>query len=239
MAKSAKRIGSHLSESMQRDLVEQSGLMVADPPLVDIERMLIENLVVKGSHAFDDLGYTADKVGAFLSRPSVKREIERLQATMSDAEGMVSRQQFMARVKLGQMIPAALAIVQRRLRGTQPDAKGNVPKASSMPTSEQYSAALEVLDRAGISASTQINISHLEMRPSLDPRMTEAEEDGESTKYDTRAIMRRERVRNAVAGILRTMGAVDAKVSSLTDARSLRTRLRTIKKAQKEARGQD
>lgn len=91
--------------------------------------------------------WNAAKVTAFLGRAEVRKEIERLTRQYEDRDGIQERTQFLAQLRVNSMVPAALSVMARALRGAYRDQEGKVVEA---PTPQQVNAAQDILNRANI-----------------------------------------------------------------------------------------
>ncbi len=115
------------------------------------EKQICQNIVVFGvSYLHDTLGWAAGTVDLFMERREVRREIEALAELYKDREGVQERTRWFAQLKVNGMVPAALAILAKALRGDVLEGDNLREKA---PTRSQVEAAIQVLDRANVTGA--------------------------------------------------------------------------------------
>lgn len=140
--------------------------------------------------------WNAVKVKSFLERAEIKREIETLRRQYEDRSGIQERTQFFAQVKVNSMVPAALNVMARALRGEYKDpTDGHLVPA---PTPQQVSAAQDILDRANIQGSKYAGNDSV---PSIDARSVQIAIGGavDSHSLDSKS---REKVRNILSSVM-------------------------------------
>lgn len=121
---------------------------IEDDVLTQSEKDMCQNVVVFGLdylRSVVDLG--PDQIASFVRRKAVRNEIERLKRQYEDRTGIQERTQFFAQLKLNAMVPAAVNILAKSLRGAYKDGNGELV---APPARGQLDAALEVLNRANI-----------------------------------------------------------------------------------------
>lgn len=223
MKKNKAKFAKRVDPEIEREFIEQSGALVKDEPLKPSEKSFIENLHIRGHAYFDEQGYSAEEEAAFLARPNVRREIERLQSIMEDGQSFIERQKFMARVKLGAMLPAAMNIVAKTLRGLK-DKDGAIVNPEDVPTRAQYDAAMDIMDRCGI-APDEINVNFLVAAPvNRHVRKTD------DAKYDSVAVVQRDRVRTAIDKVIKMYGDSESTLSELHEARTFTKKRKKFRK---------
>lgn len=113
------------------------------------ERQHCQNIAVLGPNYLITLGWRLKDIERFLERKDVITELKILQNQYGDREGIQERTQFFAQMKINQMVPIALGVLARGLRGTVIDKTTGQIKERP-PERVQMDAALEVLTRANI-----------------------------------------------------------------------------------------
>jgi hypothetical protein len=205
------------SKQAQADLVEMSGDLVVDGPLTDEDKKHCKELVIKGFHYFDELGWSQEKESNFLARISVRREIDQLLGALQDADAMQERHRFFARLRMLSMLPAALVVIQRTLVGLNvpDDKRGEAMK--QLPTPEQYSAARDVVEWCGVSnrasGGISININNENnIVPQIERRPTEVVD---REQYDMDKVMTRSKVRSVLEQIVDTADRYAQKIEAV------------------------
>lgn len=120
--------------------------------LTQQEKELCQNVVVFGIDYLRSVSsWEPSKIESFIKREEVRREIELLKRQYEDRTGIQERTQFFAQIKLNGMVPAAINVLARSLRGAYTDpTSGNV---TPPPARGQLDAALEILTRSNIQGS--------------------------------------------------------------------------------------
>lgn len=225
-----------VSKDRARELIDGAASVIPvesspnDTPLSPQERNICEQLVIKGYHYFSEIGWPRSEEMRFLARPNVRDEIDRLSNIMSEGEELLSRQTFLARVKLGQFIPGALTIVQRVLRGTLPDENGRSPNPETLPTAEQYAAAMDVLNMCGISSGGKGNVTTNNTLniAVFDRRATSTDES--FAPDDPNSVLSRESVRNVIDRIMGAINNTDKQIKQLEEHREVSVARKAKKK---------
>jgi hypothetical protein len=146
--------------------------------------------------------WNAVKVKSFLERAEIKREIETLRRQYEDRSGIQERTQFFAQVKVNSMVPAALNIMARALRGEYKDpTDGHTVPA---PTPQQVSAAQDILGRANIQGGKYAGNDAV---PSIDARSIQIAIGG-STDTHSLDSKGREKVRNILSNVMNRTRAI-------------------------------
>ena len=185
---------------------DETGELVRDAVLTPGENAIIEMLVIKGNDYLDTLGWSQHDKTAFLNRPNVMLAIERQQRAMSDGERIFAAQAFFTRLRLGDMLPQAVRIIQQTLSDN--------PK--KRPSPEQVSAAREVMDRVGLGGQKgQVNVAILHHAPVDHTKNYDA-------KNDRVAVMQRNNVRQVIDAIVNIANKTDRAVELLEEAKTIR-----------------
>lgn len=212
----------------EKEQAEQKGII--KPPSSDAtpaptrvsltpsDRSLIRNFTVKGSSAFDEAGYSQSQIADFFARPEVSREMQRLAYLVENGEAILGRQQFLARVEIGETIPDCLTIVRRALRGQLPDANGNVLPVASLPDPSQVSLAMELLAMCGIDKTM---LKQLAATNILDVELTEKRSTKDDGRYQMAQILQRERSRDALEQLTAILQVTDVHLDELKEKRKL------------------
>lgn len=215
-----RRIKPEDRERVHGELLEMSGEIVNDPPLTADDKNHCRELVTKGFYYFDELGWTQEKETNFLARPSVRREIDRLMGIVQDADGLEQRNKFFMRLRMLQMLPAALSIVQMVLVG-----KSSGKSITELPTSDQYNAARDVIEWCGIGSSkggvnVNVGVSVGTPVPQVDRRMLIGDDEDPKQRYDIVRVMQRTRVRDALDKIVKIAAKADTEIGAVEKLRS-------------------
>lgn len=194
-----------VSAETRKELIEMSSTLVADPPLKPDELQHCRSLVQEGFHYFGRLGWTQEQEANFLSRPRVKQEMDRLLGLLQDSEGLAQRSSFFARVDLYRMLPAAVSIVAKTLRGLD----GGRVNILDMPTEAQYEAAKDVIRWCGLTEgqAVQVNVTNNSIiLPQIERGASDAQDSSATStpreRYNPEAIIRRNKVQRVIASIL-------------------------------------
>lgn len=116
--------------------------------LTDEEQEVCRNVMVFGPDWLrSNRKWSAEKIKRFINRAEVKREMDMLKRQYEDREGIQERTQYLSQLKVNGMVPAAVNILARALRGEYVSGDG---KRVPPPTPQQFAAAQEVLSRANI-----------------------------------------------------------------------------------------
>lgn len=130
------------------------------------ERELCQNVVVFGIDYLRTVsGWDSLKIEAFIKREEVRREVEHLKRQYEDRTGIQERTQFFATLKLNGMVPAAINVLARSLRGAYTDPSTGTVTAP--PARGQLDAALEILTRSNIQGTKWAGN---DQTPSIDAR---------------------------------------------------------------------
>lgn len=120
--------------------------------ITDDEKKICQNVVVFGAgYLKQHLRWPPDAIAAFFERDAIVSEIETLKRQYEDRSGIQERTQFFAQLNVNAMVPSAVNVLARALRGEYEDSKGVRHKP---PTQQQYEAAKEVMNRANIQGKT-------------------------------------------------------------------------------------
>lgn len=218
-----------VNPEVRKQLIDMSTGLLADPKLTPEELQHCRALVQEGFHYFSRIGWTPQQEGNFLGRPNVKVEVDRLLGQLQDADGLASRTTFFARVDLYRMLPAAISIIAKTLRGLD----GGKVSPLEIPTAEQYEAAKDIIRWCGLTEgqALQVNITNNSLvLPQID-RSKAGESDGPRTpqsRFEPNEILRRGRVQAVLDKILKKMGDTEGKIMRLEGKRE--------KKGQKRSR---
>lgn len=171
---------------------------VVDDELTAQEKEFCQNIVVFGVDFLRaNQNWEPGKIEAFLKREGVRREVDQLKRQYEDRTGIQERTQFFAQLKLNSMVPAAINVLARCLRGTYTDGSGQVV---APPASGQLSAALEILTRSNIQGSKW---GGNDQTPTIDARsISIALGKGGGTVATGISTEGRERVRSILAGVV-------------------------------------
>ena len=164
--------------------------------LSDDERDICNHLARHGG--VDYLRYerrwTAVQIKQFMARVAVQEELGYIRRLYAQREGIQERTAFLAQIQINKMVPAALNIVARAIRGDRLGDDGTIDRA---PTKAQFDAALTVMDRANI---TEGKFKGVDSIPAIDNRsvnVTLGEENLDLTHRDAR-----DKVRGFVDGLM-------------------------------------
>ncbi len=146
--------------------------------LTSEEKNFCQNIVVFGvDYLRESLGWAMDVVRQFVERAEVQREIEHLTTQYKDRQAIQDRTQFFAQLKINGMVPAALAILAKAMRGHVFEADGSLKERA--PDRNQIEAAMQVLDRANIQgAKYNTNVT----APNVDARQVHLHVTGAADK---------------------------------------------------------
>lgn len=189
-----------------------------EQPLTAQERDIVRNFTTKGAAAFDELGWTPANVADFFGRAPVRREMERLAYMVSNGEAVLGRQAYLARLDIGDMIPACLGIVRRALRGQLPDSQGNVLPSNSLPDTGQIELAMQLLAMCGIDKTMLKSLSATDVLSVELSERTSSDDDG---KFAMTQVLGRERSRDALEKLVAIMQSADAKIAAVNEKRDI------------------
>jgi len=142
-------------------------------------------------------GWSAAAIRDFLGRREIVTEVEYLQKQYQDREGLQERTQFFGQLKVNAMVPAALNVLARALRGSYQDPQSGETVAP--PGRGQYDAAIEVLNRANVQGS---RFGGHDQVPQIDARTVNMLVGGSSEQLSDLDAEGREKVRNMLGGLL-------------------------------------
>ncbi len=126
---------------------EQDDSVLREDKLTPQEKVHCQNLMVYGPAYLHQLGWRYRVIERFCQRVEIQNELAFLRGHYLDREAIQERAQFYAQLKINQMVPAAVGIIARALRGTVIKEGAVVQRP---PERVQYDAAIEVLTRANI-----------------------------------------------------------------------------------------
>jgi hypothetical protein len=134
--------------------------------LQDDEKNICQNIVVFGpSFLRRNLGWKKIAVKEFLARREIQHEIQTLKEQYGDRTGIQERTQFFGQSRINSMVPAAVNVLAKALRGEYVDQASG--KTVLPPTEAQFKAATEVLDRANIQGAKYLGNDNV---PTIDAR---------------------------------------------------------------------
>lgn len=118
-------------------------------PLSQEEKIFCAEIFKRGGPEYlrFELSWNATQVKEFMAKKAVRAELDYLRRTYLKREAIQERAQFFSQLRINQMVPAAIGVVAKALRGDKQTDDGNVDRA---PSRGQFDAALDVLDRANI-----------------------------------------------------------------------------------------
>lgn len=189
---------------INRILEDTSDEAVVYNHLTDEEADLCRNIVTFGpEYLRSTKKWTANRMKDFLNRAEIKRELEMLRRQYEDRGGLQERTQFFAQLRVNGMVPAALSVLARALRGEYRDDTGTVRPA---PTAQQLDAAKEVLERANIQGGKWAGNDSV---PQIDARSIQIAIGGsvDHASLDTKG---REKVRNILATVMNRTRAISS-----------------------------
>jgi hypothetical protein len=194
-------------------VTEDAPVDLADDVLTQEEKELCQQVVVFGlEYLRQAKSWRPEAIKRFVMRPGVRTEIETVKKQYEDRTGIQERTQFLAQLKVNSMVPAAMGVLARTLRGAVTDpGTGNVTQP---PSRGQYEAALQVLERANIQGGKWAGNDRT---PSIDMRSVNVAIGGGTNMIDGLTSEGREKVRGLLNRILsRTaaLSAADAKISA-------------------------
>lgn len=194
-----------------------NAVSAGDDPLTTAEVALVREYVMKGPPALAVKRWDASQQAAFLSRQSVILEIRRYDQLIEHGETVVARQAFVARLQLGDMLPLALEVIRRHLRGLLPDADGRTQSAKDLPDADQVATAWQILDKCGVNSqlAKQLSITNV-LNVDLSPQRDSTE------SYDMFKVLSREKARNALEAITAKIRKAETAKTELSDARAVR-----------------
>ncbi len=112
------------------------------------EKIICQHIAVNGpNYLRDRMGWAMDVVSLFLERSEIMAEITALQEQYKDRAATQERTQFFTQMQINSLLPAAVNILIRALRGNT--IKDGVVTERA-PDRNQLEAAMQVLDRANI-----------------------------------------------------------------------------------------
>jgi hypothetical protein len=186
--------------------------------LTNEEKEICVNVMVYGPAYLRQVkAWKAEEVKRFLARSEVVREINTLKSSYDDRSGIQERTQFFAQLKINSMVPTAIAVLAKTLRGVTKDAEGNMVIP---PTRAQFEAAVEVLDRANIQGH---KFNGNDATPSIDARSVQIAIGGQNSDFSALGAEGREKV-------TRILGTVMNKARALVSANDI-AKGRTAKQA--------
>jgi hypothetical protein len=174
--------------------------------LTSEEKELCQNIVVFGpEYLRHQKGWKKTAIQRFMERSEIRREIETLQKQYGDRAGLQERTQFLAQLRINSMVPTAINVLARALRGeyTHPE----TGKIVEPPSKGQFEAAQIVLDRANVQG---VKWGGHDTMPSIDARSVNLLVGGESSGPALDAAGR-EKVRSILSSVVgRARAMVDA-----------------------------
>lgn len=183
--------------------------------LTDDEADLCRNVVTFGpDYLRSTKKWTAARIKDFLGRSEIKREVEMLRRQYEDRGGLQERTQFFAQLRVNGMVPAALSVLARALRGEYVDSSGDRKAA---PTPQQLDAAKEVLERANIQGGKWAGNDSV---PQIDARSVQIAIGG-SVDHASMDAKGREKVRNILNTVMnrtRALSSNDRRKEVVKDA---------------------
>lgn len=173
------------------------------------DRSICRNVVVYGLEWLrHSLGWTSSSIQAFINRPEIRREVETLRRLYQDRVGIQERTQFFAQLQVNLMVPSAVNVLARSLRGEKKDPVTGL--VDEVPTKGQYSAAMEVLNRANIQGS---KFGGVEMAPVIDARQIRVAIGASSNLLEGITPQGREKIRNVLARLISRVRLLDHNVT--------------------------
>lgn len=111
------------------------------------DRQIVRELAIGGEAVLRQKGWNKERRDTFLSRKDVQRELQDLDNTYKERDQLAERARFFGMTEMQRMVPRAVQLLQRALLAGQ-EVNGQLIEA---PDEGQLEAALEVLDRTGVS----------------------------------------------------------------------------------------
>jgi hypothetical protein len=173
--------------------------------LTDEDRTLCRAIVVYGLEWLRHTkGWTAISIQTFINRNEIRREIETLRRMYQDRVGIQERTQFFAQLQVNIMVPAAVSILARALRGEHEDPVTS--KVIEPPTKGQYLAAMEVLNRANIQGE---RFGGADTAPTIDARQVRIAIGASSDLMQGLSAQGREKIRQILSRVVSRVRMVD------------------------------
>lgn len=173
--------------------------------LTDEDRSICRSIVVYGLEWLRHTkGWTAVSIQTFINRNEIRREIETLRRMYQDREGIQERTQFFAQLQVNSMVPAAVNVLARALRGAHEDPVTG--KEVEPPAKGQYQAAMEVLNRANIQGE---RFGGADTAPTIDARQVRIAIGASSDLMQGLSAQGREKIRQLLARVVSRVRMVD------------------------------
>lgn len=206
------------AKAMSRKEYNSTELQI-EHALTPEEKEICQNIVTHGvTYLRHTKGWKAEASKRFLSRSEVQREIATLKSYYEDRAGIQERTQFLAQLRINGMVPAAIGILARSLRGAYKSGDG---QDIEPPTKMQLDAAVQVLDRSNVQGTAYKGNDNT---PSIDARavnlaLGQADNGASMAQLDSAS---RDKVRSVLAAVVQRSRAVADADSQLAARKSVR-----------------
>lgn len=207
------------------------------------EKKLIADAFALGGTILHERGMSDEQITAFVKRPEVRDEVERMCRDYADQDGMIERTRYGARRGLAAMSRDSVKVLRDALRGpvylTDPetgavqfDVMGRPLVARMPPSPMQFAAAQDILTRLGVDTDADELSGADPDYAAIFARAANSVariEYGEDCASEQDRIMSRERMRTAILKLRQRVGSGRSLLEG-TVSRTFKSRRHPVRK---------